>query len=649
MLTIPLVFPEGLRLTIDGFRLVYCLLAALLWLYTSLFSFRYFRDEREHLKSYACFILLTFLATEGLFLSADFKTAFVFFEILSLCSFPWVAHERNKEAISAAKTYLAIAILGGLILLMGLWLLNDSAGTLVFSELPQAMTDIPRGRKIAAGICILLGFGAKAGMFPLHVWLPKAHPVAPAPASALLSGMLTKVGVFGILMIVLHVLTDERIFGLILLILAVITMVVGAVLAVFSENLKRTLACSSMSQIGFILTGLAVTVLSRAAGLEHDAVLALTGSMLHMVNHSLLKLLLFLCAGTVAMNLHMLRLDDVQGWGRHKPLLKICFGIGVIGIGGVPGFNGYLSKTLMHEGLTGLIAGAGSLAWLFRITEVLFLFSGGLTFAYMLRLFICLFIEKNLDPERQARYDKKEHYLSPLSAFVLVSCALFLIPMGIPSFAVRLGAKMSALGAVSFEAFGWESIKGALISLATGLIVYFALIRPFLVLKKPAHSGMLDTLNGEGDYYFSLILVWLLSLLGAPARWIWEKAKSDDITLTLPGRFPAAPGKVAGAIDDTVILRGLSEILIYIGILIGRILNASLDAVTLLMRRTVLKEEEIHDERSLLKRGKLRKMGSATSMAMSDILDNFSYAMMMSCLGITLVFVILALVMYFGA
>ena len=319
------VLPGGLHFRADGFRLVYCLLAALLWCFTTLFGRQYFKHEREGIAGYWFFVLITLGATEGLFLSADFLTAFCFFEMLSLSSFPWVAQEREEDAICAAKTYLAVAVIGGLILLMGIWLLRDATGTLFFSELNNAVAGLSRRRAIAAGVCILLGFGAKAGMFPLHIWLPKAHPVAPAPASALLSGMLTKVGVFGILQLTLHALFGDRVFGLILLILAVITMVLGAVLAVFSENLKRTLACSSMSQIGFILTGLAAMILANSYGETHASGLALTGALLHMVNHSLLKLLLFLSAGAVAMNLHKLRLDDIRGWGRNKPLLKICF------------------------------------------------------------------------------------------------------------------------------------------------------------------------------------------------------------------------------------------------------------------------------------------------------------------------------------
>src|SRR5699024_5013413 len=139
----------------------------------------------------------------------------------------------------------------------------------------------------AAGGLALAGFGAKAGMFPLHIWLPKAHPVAPAPASALLSGILTKSGVFGILLLSRYLFWAELSWSQVVLALGVVTMVLGAVLALFSIDLKRTLACSSMSQIGFILVGVAMQ-----GFLGHENALAAWGTVLHMLNHSLIKLVL---------------------------------------------------------------------------------------------------------------------------------------------------------------------------------------------------------------------------------------------------------------------------------------------------------------------------------------------------------------------
>ena len=245
---------------------------------------------------------------------------------------------------------------------------------------------------LGAGVCCLVGFGAKAGMFPLHIWLPKAHPVAPAPASALLSGILTKSGVFGILVVSRYLLWADTDWNQLLLLLGTVTMVLGAVLALFSIDLKRTLACSSMSQIGFILLGV-----SMQGYLGAENALAAWGTVLHMLNHSLIKLLLFVAAGVIYLgNHHSLDLNEIRGWGRNKPWLKIIFFMGGASIAGVPGFSGYVSKTLLHESIVEYIHELnhlGEAATTFQVVEWLFLISGGLTAAYMTKLFVCIFVE----------------------------------------------------------------------------------------------------------------------------------------------------------------------------------------------------------------------------------------------------------------
>lgn len=216
-------------------------------------------------------------------------------------------------------------------------------------------------------------------MFPLHIWLPKAHPVAPAPASALLSGILTKSGIFGIIVVSANIFRADPTWGAMLLMLGLITMLGGAVLAVFSVNLKRTLACSSMSQIGFILTGIAMSCL-----LGEENALAARGALLYMVNHSLFKLVLFMAAGVVYMNLHQLNLNDIRGFGRRKPLLHFAFLMARWAWRAVPLFSGYVSKTLIHEGIVEYVhllseMGKSGEVMLYTLAEWVYLFSGGLT------------------------------------------------------------------------------------------------------------------------------------------------------------------------------------------------------------------------------------------------------------------------------
>ncbi len=474
VLRIPGICGLGISFCLDGFRSVYGTVAAFMWMMTLLFSREYLARERR-LGRYYFFQLVTLSATMGVFLSADLFTTFIFFEIMSFTSYVWVAQEETDGALRAAETYLAVAVIGGMTLLMGLFLLYRALGTLELSELAADCAD--KRLLYIAGGCTFVGFGAKAGAFPLHIWLPKAHPVAPAPASALLSGILTKAGIFGVLAVGCNVFLYDARWGMFVFSIGLVTMFVGALLAVCSVDLKRTLACSSMSQIGFILLG---TGMQGILGEENA--LAVRGTLLHMVNHSLIKLALFLIAGVVVMNVHKLNLNEIRGFGRKKPFLKACFLAGALGISGIPLWNGYISKTLLHESIVEGIAHAGELSGFLRMSEWIFLVSGGMTLAYMTKLFVAVFVEENQDAAEQERFDGMKRYLSPVSAAAIGVSAAALPLLGflphLTSDAVAdLGQGFMHLeGAVHTVAyFHAANLKGGLISIAIGILLYLAL------------------------------------------------------------------------------------------------------------------------------------------------------------------------------
>lgn len=603
----------GLHFQTDGFRKVYALVTALMWAFTSLFSLEYFQEERENIGRYRFFVLLTLGATEGVMLSADLMTSFVFFEILSFTSFTWVIHEETREAIRAGYTYLFIAVIGGLVLLMGLLLLKHSAGTLRFDLLNEAVRSVSSGsgkREVFAGaICILLGFGAKAGMFPVHVWLPKAHPVAPSPASALLSGILTKVGIYGILMTSLTALFGNRGYGLVILLLGLITMVLGAVLALFSVNLKRTLACSSMSQIGFILTGIAMNLLLTSYGSEEAAVTALPGLMLHMVNHSLIKLALFMLAGVVVMNLHELDFNVIRGYGRKKPLLLVSFALGALGISGVPLFNGYISKTLLHEGIVEGIHECGDLAGLLHAAEWIFLISGGITFAYMLKTFLCVFVERNEDAAKQAEYDEDKRGANYLSTCVIFLSALLCAVLGQPFVTLRLAAFMTGNEEIlHFSAFSLTNLKGGLISLTIGALLYGIIVRHVLMKERRYLNRWPSSLDLEEGFYRPF----------------------------LTGFLPFVFGRIASVFGENRILKPLAKGVVFAGLLIGRVLVTSTDALLVLLHGTIFrarKARRIEENRP----GFARVFREEVMIGARPLTQTLSFALMMTCIGILLV------------
>lgn len=521
----------GIGFVLDGFRSVYTLTAALMWMMTTVFSKEYFKHYHNR-NRYYLFMLLTLGATMGVFLSADLYTTFIFFEMMSFTSYVWVAHDERKASLRAAETYLSVAVIGGMAMLMGLFLLYHELGTLEIAALLRLAKACPDKTLLyVAGGCITLGFGAKAGVFPLHIWLPKAHPVAPAPASALLSGILTKSGIFGMIVVSCNLLYGDGDWGSVILLLGCITMFGGALLALFSVDLKRTLACSSMSQIGFVTVGIGMQGL-----LGEENTMAAMGTLLHMVNHSLIKLVLFMAAGVVFMNVHMLNLNEIRGFGRKKPLLHFIFLMGALGIGGIPFWNGYISKTLLHESIVeytqllkeGVLMPAMFGTGAMKCIEWIFLISGGMTVAYMVKLYVAVFIEKNSDADRQERFDGMKQYMNWQSKLALTVSAVLLPLMGcLPGIIMDFLAKRG-IGFMNAEALGEtvhyfsiNNLKGALISVIIGAALYGLILRPFFMRK--TETGRIyvnlwpSRLDLEDHFYRPLIVV-LCAVCGFFAR-----------------------------------------------------------------------------------------------------------------------------------
>ena len=519
----------------DGFRAMYALLAAFMWFIAAMFSKQYFSHGENHGR-YAFFTLLTLCGVMGVFLSDDLYTTFVFFEIMSIASYPWVAHEENKGAMRAAATYLGVSIACGMVTLMGMMLCYHRIGDLSFAGMRNALG---KPEMILPACLMLVGYCAKAGLAPLHIWLPKAHPVAPAPSSALLSGMLTKTGLFGVLVIGLNLIGENRVFGHVMLVLGLFTMFLGALLAVFSINLKRTLACSSLSQIGYITVGFSCVVL-----LGHHGALAAAGTVGHMINHSLLKLALFLGAGAVYMCAHSLDLSKLMGFGRKKPLLHAVFLLGGMGLSGVPMLNGYASKTMIHEAMVELIHEYPGV-FSYHVAEWVFLFAAGLTTAYMLKIYICMFWQKNPDAALQAEYDGMKHEgLQWRSALALGIAIIPLLVIGLfPNQTLLWLTNLCAPflhqhthGAVHFLA--WVNLKGGLISLAIGTAVYFLFVRTALYKKEVGYVDIWPKKLDLEEIFYRPVFCRFLPWLGCTvASFVDHLAESKLFSKILPNFF----------------------------------------------------------------------------------------------------------------
>lgn len=351
-----LVLP-GIRLILssEGIGVVLAGFAILLWLASLLFSLSWFKPHEDNRR----YMLLLGATCTGIlitFLGGDFLTLFLGFELMSLASWGLVIHTQSDEAYGAGGLYLYLGVAGGLLLLTSLALIYHYTGSFAFDAA------FPPGVPMEViTLLMLAGFGVKAGMVPVHIWLPEAHPAAPVPASALLSGILIKTGAYGVLRtlgLAANVPDVLRTLGLTVLILGIFTMTFGVTMALLQHEAKRMLAFHSISQMGYILTGLGVAAFLGAHGGE-----GLAGGVYHMLNHSVFKALLFLTAGSVYLYTHHLNLYKLGGMYR---LLPFTFGLALIaamGIAGFPGLNGFASKTMLHHSLLSAVEVLPRLAW----------------------------------------------------------------------------------------------------------------------------------------------------------------------------------------------------------------------------------------------------------------------------------------------
>lgn len=384
---LPGLLGHGLVLEARPLGLLLAALAAWLWTIAALFARHLGSAGTRSAGRFHASFLLCLSGTVGVFLSGDFFTLFVFFELVSLAAYPLVVHDESPEAISAGRLYLYLSIAGGLSLLFGTVYLESLAGSTGFDLLvdPGAA-----GPGLGWALALMMGgFAVKAGLVPLHVWLPQAHPVAPAPASALLSGVMIKTGAFGVFQVLRTFPSDwSARAGSWLAPLALATMLLGACLAAMEVNTKRLLAYSSVSQIGLVLLGAAMD-----AAMSPGQATAACGLVLHTLTHAGTKSTLFLLAGLIYAKAGNVDLHGPAGLGRRLPVTAAVFGLAALGLSGIPGFAGYGSKTVLHDALLVLKntgAGPDRLGW--ALAETVLKLVSAVTAAYMAKLWYLLFM-----------------------------------------------------------------------------------------------------------------------------------------------------------------------------------------------------------------------------------------------------------------
>ncbi|WP_225316430.1 MULTISPECIES: proton-conducting transporter membrane subunit [Haloferax] len=338
----------GIELSLrgDAAGLLFALLASTLWIVTSVYSVGYVRslDEHDQTRYFAAFAG-SIAATMGVALAANLLTLFVFYELLTLATYPLVVHAGTKAARAAGRTYIVYTLGGGVIAFAGILLVAVLVGTLTF--VPGGIADLAATDSTlaqAAFIFLAVGFGVKAAIVPLYKWLPTAM-VAPTPVSGLLHAVaVVKSGAFAISRTVLYVFGPETMWdlglGLPLAVFAAVTMVVAGLVGLRQDNLKRGLAYSTISQLSYIVLGLAIAT-----------PLAVFGALLHVVAHAFMKITLFFVAGIVAVETGEKYVSDLAGVGRRLPVTMTVFAIAAAGLIGFPLVAGFVSKFTLVVGV----------------------------------------------------------------------------------------------------------------------------------------------------------------------------------------------------------------------------------------------------------------------------------------------------------
>jgi len=390
---------------------------AFLGFLVSVYSYIYMEREGRLTEFYT---LVTFMMAgmTGIAMAGDFFTLFVFWELMGLSSYVLVAFLKSRWGpIEAGLKYLLMSATASAFMLLSMSFLYGMTGTLNFAFLAASLRGAaPTPWIFAIFSSLIIGFGVKSAIVPLHTWLPDAHPEAPSPISALLSGIVIETGLYGLTR-VLYLIFDPSFFRIPIAALAVLTMTLANITALLQQDIKRLLAYSSIAQIGYMLIGL-------ASGTAYGV----TGLFLHVFNHSLMKGMAFLSAGSIVHEVDTRDIGSLKGVGRMMPFTSMSLFIAFLGLGGVPGTNGFISKFILF----GSAIGAG-MVWL-AVAGVL---NSALSMAYYLRVFKTLVSA----PEGDSLEAKEVH---PLMVGVTVVMATLIIILGLyPSPVISFASRAS--------------------------------------------------------------------------------------------------------------------------------------------------------------------------------------------------------------
>ncbi|MBP2683981.1 MAG: formate hydrogenlyase subunit 3/multisubunit Na+/H+ antiporter, MnhD subunit [Deltaproteobacteria bacterium] len=479
------------ELFIDGLSAYFLALIFLIGFLVSVYAIGYMKEFDAHRRGQAAPMLLNLLLLSMAFVvsAGDMLSFLLGWETMSLASYFLVVLDHEKrEARQAGIIYLIATHIGTGGILLAFLFLVQTTNSFSFNGFATVALSDPAILSATFGFA-LLGFGTKAGIFPFHIWLPYAHPEAPSPVSAVMSGVMIKMGIYGIVRMLFYLLpSPPASFGATLLALGVISGVFGVLYAIVQHDLKRLLAFHSVENIGIILIGIGAASLCRATGRPDAAALLLAGGLFHVLNHAMFKALLFLGAGAVLQGAHTRNIEKLGGLMRGMPLTGIAFLAGSLAISAVPPFNGFASEFAIYRGLWAAagIAGTGGV-YLAAMAGLALI--GGLAVVCFVKVVGTVFLGTARSAQASAARDPSLTMEFPMGTLALFCLGLGVFPtivldrlMEVTSFLPSAASATAALPTAGGQPF---TVAIALAIAIAGL----AFLRTLLLLRNGQRAG----------------------------------------------------------------------------------------------------------------------------------------------------------------
>ena len=405
---------------IDEIGRLFAVLISVIWLLAGIFTVEYIKhEERPH--EFLMFYMISLGALISLSFAGNMMTMYFSYEMMTLLTFPLVIHTREVQAVRAGMKYIGYSIFGAGMGLFGFFFLNTYAITTEFvagGNLNMVLVEGNETLLLCVFFIMAIGFSCKAGMFPLHGWLPTAHPVAPSPASAVLSGIITKGGVICLIRVIYFMFGPDFIRGTwaqsAYLSLAILTIFMGSMLAYKEKLLKKRLAYSTVSQISYVLFGLMLLT-----------PIGFVGAMLQVVFHAIAKNILFLCAGALIYKTGKTFVYEYGGIGREMPIVMGCFAIATLSLIGIPPAGGFISKWFLAQGALTASVVTPELGILPIVGIMVLMISALLTAGYLFSIVAAAFFTGTKGEKIESK-EPNPYMVMPL---VVLSTALLLFGM----------------------------------------------------------------------------------------------------------------------------------------------------------------------------------------------------------------------------